>query len=78
MDEYGKQHGLDALHPRVSCLAYTPDLVKKAQAKGLKVHAWTANTEEEMRFCAGLGVDGIISNYPDKLGAVLREGGGEG
>jgi glycerophosphoryl diester phosphodiesterase len=31
------------------------------------------NTEELMRFCINLGVDSIISNFPDLLTKVLEE-----
>ncbi|MDR1862408.1 MAG: glycerophosphodiester phosphodiesterase [Treponema sp.] len=70
---YAGSHGIDAIHPRVSCLAYSPELAAEAREKGLKVNVWTANMEEEIRFCIGRGVDSIISNYPDKLGAILDE-----
>jgi glycerophosphoryl diester phosphodiesterase len=72
---YAQSHGMDALHPRVSCLSYSPELVGEAHGKGLKVHVWTANTEEDIRFCIARGVDSIISNYPDRLGALLPERG---
>lgn len=42
-------------------------LVKDAQAKGIKVFAWTVNKPEEIEHMRALGVDGIISNYPDRL-----------
>jgi glycerophosphoryl diester phosphodiesterase len=67
MDEYGKRYGMDALHPCVGCLVYSPDLVAKAHKNGLEVNVWTANTEEEFRFCIQAGVDAIITNYPDRL-----------
>jgi glycerophosphoryl diester phosphodiesterase len=68
---YAHGHGIDAIHPRVSCLAYSPELTGQAHEKGLAVNVWTANTEEEMRLGIEQGVDGIISNYPDRLGALL-------
>ncbi|MDR3170775.1 MAG: glycerophosphodiester phosphodiesterase [Treponema sp.] len=67
MEDYGKKHHMDALHPRISCLEYTPDLVGRAHEQGLAINTWTVNTEEQMRFCMSLGVDSIITNYPDKL-----------
>ena len=70
--DYASGHGLDALHPRVSCLRCSPDLAEKARAKGLKIHVWTVNTEEEMRFCLEKKVDSIITNYPDMLSGILQ------
>jgi glycerophosphoryl diester phosphodiesterase len=72
---YARSHGMNALHPRMSCLAYSPELTKEAHAQGLRMNVWTANTEEEMRFCIQQGVDSIISNYPDRLNALLTKGG---
>jgi glycerophosphoryl diester phosphodiesterase len=71
---YAASGGMDALHPRVSCLVYSPELTGEAHKRGLKVNVWTANTEEDIRFCIEKGVDSIISNYPDRLGALLAEG----
>ncbi len=42
-------------------------LIKLAHAKGLKVIAWTINDPDEMRGLIRMGIDGIISDYPDRL-----------
>jgi glycerophosphoryl diester phosphodiesterase len=75
---YAGSRGMDALHPRVSCLAYSPELTGEAHGRGLRVNVWTADTEEDIRFCIEQGVDGIISNYPGRLGALLAESGKKG
>ena len=49
--------------------------VQEAQALGLQVVVWTVNTECEMRRMLALGVDGIISDYPDVLRCVAGENG---
>jgi glycerophosphoryl diester phosphodiesterase len=51
--------------------AITPELVATAKGQGLGVVAWTVNEEEEMRKLIAAGVDGIITDYPDKLAAIL-------
>jgi len=43
----------------------TPELVKACHDKGMKIIPWTVNTAEEMRKLKALGVDGIISDYPN-------------
>ena len=48
-------------------------LVDRAHADGMKVVTWTVDEKEEMRRLIGLGVEGIISNYPDRLLEVVKE-----
>jgi glycerophosphoryl diester phosphodiesterase len=43
----------------------TADLVRQAHAKGVKVIPWTVNSAEEILTLKSLGVDGIISDYPN-------------
>jgi len=45
----------------------TPDLVKEAHNKKVAVIPWTVDDESELKKLISWGVDGIISNAPDKL-----------
>jgi glycerophosphoryl diester phosphodiesterase len=45
----------------------TPELVKQCHDKGIKIVPWTVNTKEEIASLKALGVDGIISDYPNLL-----------
>ena len=49
----------------------TKEVVKKCHEKGVKVIPWTVNDREAMEKLVTLGVDGIITDYPD-LFAQLR------
>jgi glycerophosphoryl diester phosphodiesterase len=49
------------------------DDVKAAQALGLTVIPWTVNERADMEKLIALGVDGIITDYPDRLRAVMAE-----
>jgi glycerophosphoryl diester phosphodiesterase len=51
----------------------TTAVVDKAHHAGLQVVAWTINEPEQMRRLISEGVDGIITDYPDRLLEVLRE-----
>jgi glycerophosphoryl diester phosphodiesterase len=43
----------------------TPELVKQCHEKNITVIPWTVNSLEEMKKLQQMGVDGIISDYPD-------------
>ena len=49
----------------------TPRMVAAAHSRGLDVHAWTINDVEDMQRLIDLGVDGIITDYPDRLMDLL-------
>lgn len=53
----------------------TPDLLKQAQGLGLQVIPWTVNDPRDMDRLIGWGVDGIISDYPDRLREALARAG---
>ena len=53
----------------------TPELVAEAHAQGLLVTPWTVNEPADMTRLVGWGVDGIITDYPDRLRKVLAEKG---
>ena len=50
-------------------------LVQEAQALGLKVIPWTINNPADMERLLTWGVDGIITDYPDRLREVMRQRG---
>lgn len=55
--------------------ALTEPLVREAQALGLVVLPWTVNDPAAMERILDWGVDGLITDYPDRLRVVLRQRG---
>jgi glycerophosphoryl diester phosphodiesterase len=49
----------------------TPRFLEAAHSSGLQVHAWTINEASDMQRLLDLGVNGIITDYPDRLMALL-------
>jgi glycerophosphoryl diester phosphodiesterase len=49
----------------------TPESVAAAHRLGVEVHVWTVNEVAEMRALLELGVDGVITDYPARLLALL-------
>lgn len=45
--------------------------VKKIKNYGLEVHPFTVNNEKDMKKLLSWGIDGMFTNYPDRLHSVL-------
>lgn len=50
----------------------TPELLAAARRLGVFVHVWTINEPREIRRLLALGVDGVMSDFPDRLIAAAR------
>ena len=73
---YGKRGREDPFQVAAELQAYalqvqkelaTPDLLSKAEELGLKTFVWTVNEVSEMKKFLSLGVDGLISDFPQKF-----------
>ncbi|MCU0911485.1 MAG: glycerophosphodiester phosphodiesterase [Rhodobacteraceae bacterium] len=53
----------------------TRRFVRAAHARGVQVHVWTVDEEAWMERLLGLGVDGIMTDRPSLLKAVLQRRG---
>lgn len=52
----------------------TAELVARAKRRNLKVHVFTVNDEQDMRALIERGVDGVITDRPDRMLALLGRG----
>jgi glycerophosphoryl diester phosphodiesterase len=80
------ERGDEGLEANLSALSFVPDvyspnvrlvdeaLVAAVHARGLWLVPWTVNDPAAMRRIIRLGVDGLITDYPDRAQAVLQEG----
>ena len=53
----------------------TEDALKSARRLGLKVIPWTVNDPADIDRLIGWGVDGVISDYPDRVREVMQKRG---
>ena len=63
--EFGKKINAQAIHPNFKIL--NDKTVKKIKNNGFKIYTWTVNNEDDINFMKKLKVDGIISDYPDRI-----------
>lgn len=48
----------------------SPEIITEAHDRGMKIIPWTVNTTEEMSDLIEMGVDGIITDYPDSASVL--------
>jgi len=51
----------------------TPAMIVEARKRDLQVVCWTVNHPAHIRLLIAAGVDGIMSDYPDRLVAALKK-----
>lgn len=66
---YAKSIGATKLHAYF--YAVYPEWVQEAKQHGVDYNVWTANDPKQMQALISAGVAGIITDYPDKLAALL-------
>lgn len=63
--EVAKELNAVAINPNYKTL--TKENTAKIQSEGLKVYTWTVNEPEDIQQMTEFGVDGIITNYPERV-----------
>lgn len=69
--DYAKQYGVDALHPALYHIQDS-DLINRCKKNDLAVHVWTVDKEQDIKNLCTMGVEAIITNYPDTTRKVLN------
>jgi len=74
----GKPQGAAERAVALGCFSLNPEaahadraLVEECHAKGLKVFAYTPNEPAEMRELIEAGVDGVYTDFPDRMSEVM-------
>jgi glycerophosphoryl diester phosphodiesterase len=60
-----RELSLWALHPNRAYV--TEELIRDAHREGLRVNVWTVDDPSQMALFAAWGVDGIMSDYPERI-----------
>jgi glycerophosphoryl diester phosphodiesterase len=68
------ERGHAAIHPHEGTVDAA--FVALAHGAGLAVNVWTVDDPDRIRALAAAGVDGIVTNVPEKARAALRAGAG--
>lgn len=70
--QYAKIVGAQAIHPYFPAMD-NKAVIDRVRQSGIMVNTWTINEEKDLRRFLEYGVDGIITNYPDKLNQIMKE-----
>jgi glycerophosphoryl diester phosphodiesterase len=54
-------------------IGITDEFVKAARERNLQIHVWTVNETKDMERLLKTGVDGIMTDYPDRLLKLLKQ-----
>ncbi|MFC7775245.1 glycerophosphodiester phosphodiesterase [Flavobacterium sp. GCM10027622] len=63
--DFAKQISAFSIHPFFELVS--KETVQKIHDNGFQMHTWTVNSPEDITFVSELGVDAIISDFPDRL-----------
>ncbi len=71
-EKYAEYVGANALHPQFFSVIHKP-IVDAIKSKNIKINTYTVNEEIYMKKLIDLGIDGIITNFPDLLNKLLHK-----
>ncbi|MFW9964173.1 MAG: glycerophosphodiester phosphodiesterase [Candidatus Sifarchaeia archaeon] len=68
--DYALEYKANAINPHHSLI--TPALVRSAHEANLKVYPWTVNDKYLMKQLLDFGIDGLITDFPDRATNLIR------
>lgn len=68
---YAERNGAYAVHPDRESMKY-PELLVYCREKNIKVHVWNVEEEEDMKRMVRAGVQGLITNQPDRAVSIVE------
>lgn len=63
--DYAGKYGMNAVHPYMRNLQY-PEMIEECHKRNIKVNVWTVNETADIKRMKNLGVDAVITNYPER------------
>ncbi len=67
-----REAGFECYHPSLRILDAAA--VHELRANGVRINAWTVNDEADIRRCSEWGIDGLITNEPERARAAIGIG----
>ncbi len=63
--EVARELGAEAINPAYGKI--TPEKARAIHEAGFKIYVWTVNEPKQFEELKAMGVDGVFSNYPDRM-----------
>lgn len=67
------KHGFAGMDYSKKVLRTHPEWVAECRELGLESNVWTVDSDEDLRYFVGQGVDYITTNYPELLQSIIAE-----
>ena len=70
-ETYVQNLGIECYHPSAYCV--TPGLVEALHRAGVRINPWFGSIQCDYRQLIEMGVDSLITDYPDRITALLKD-----
>ena len=70
-EQYVRNLGIECYHPSAYCV--TPELVGALHRAGIRINPWFGSIQCDYRQLIEMGVDSLITDYPDRITALLKD-----